>query len=210
MASDFRLMIDGVDREGAAGRIVSVLNPATGESIGQVVCASDADLDDAVAAASRGVREWSTVTPWERGRILKEAATLMRRDIDGLALTMTREQGKTLAEAREEVLRSADFIEWGGEQARRISDRVVPGRVAGQRTEIQTHPIGIVAAFTPWNFPMALAAKKFAGALGAGCAIICKPSEETPGSVLGLAKALLEAGVTPAAIAVVLGEADQC
>ena len=122
---------------------------------------------------------------------------------------MTREQGKPLAEARIEVERSADFLEWGGEQARRIADRVIPGRVAGSRTEMQSHPIGVVAAFTPWNSPMALAAKKFAGALGAGCSIVCKPSQETPGSVLVMAKALLEAGVPPAAIAVIFGDAEQ-
>lgn len=209
MSSDFLLLINGADREGFGRRSEPVLNPATGESIGRVAYASDADLEDAVEAASRGLREWSAVTPWKRGGILKDAARIMRRDADALALTMTREQGKPLAEAKEETLRSADFLEWGGEQARRIGHRVVPGRVAGQRTEIQAHPIGVVAAFTPWNFPMALAAKKFAGALGAGCAIICKPSEETPGSVLGMAKALLEAGVTPAAIAVLLGDADQ-
>lgn len=209
MASDFQLLIDGTDREGSGGRSEPVLNPATGESIGRVAYASDADLDEAVAAASRGMRAWRAVTPWERGGMLKEAARIMRRDVDAAALIMTREQGKPLGEAKEEVLRSADFLEWSGEQARRISDRVVPGRVAGDRIEIQTHPIGVVAAFTPWNFPMALAAKKFAGALGAGCAILCKPSEETPGSVLTMAKALLEAGVTPAAIAVVLGDADR-
>lgn len=209
MASDFQLLIDGADREGSERRSEPVLNPATGETIGRIAHASQPDLDEAVRAATRGLREWQAVPPWTRGGMLKDAARIMRCDVDRLALAMTREQGKPLGEAKEEVLRSADFIEWGGEQARRISDRVVPGRALGQRIEIQTHPIGVVAAFTPWNFPMALAAKKFAGALGAGCAIICKPSEETPDSVLTMAKALLEAGGTPAAIAVVFGDADR-
>lgn len=209
MASAFQLLIDGADREGSDGRSEPVLNPATGESIGGVAYASPTDLEEAVAAAARGLREWRAVPAWARGGILKEAARIMRGGVDRLALTMTREQGKPLGEAKEEVLRSADFIEWGGEQARRITDRIVPGRAAGQRIEIQTHAIGVVAAFTPWNFPMALAAKKFAGALGAGCAIICKPSEETPGSVLTMVKALLEAGVTPAAIGVVFGDPEQ-
>lgn len=120
---------------------------------------------------------------------------------------LTREQGKPLVQAMEEVERSADFLEWGGEEARRLSDRIVHGRSG--RIEIQHHPIGVVAAFTPWNFPMALAAKKFTGALGAGCAILCKPSHETPGSVLVMARALIEAGVHPAAIAAVFGHADQ-
>lgn len=145
MANDFQLLIDGTDREGSGEWSEPVLNPATGESIGRVAYASDADLDEAVAAASRGMGAWRAVPPWERGGILKEAARIMRRDVDGAALTITREQGKPLGEAKEEVLRSADFLEWGGEQARRISDRVVPGRVAGDRIEIQTHPIGVVA-----------------------------------------------------------------
>jgi succinate-semialdehyde dehydrogenase/glutarate-semialdehyde dehydrogenase len=209
MCSDFNLLINGNSRAGSTGVSEPVVNPATGESIGRVAYVSSQDLDETVATASRGLREWREVTPWERGRILKKSADILRARLEAAALTMTREQGKPLAEARIEVERSADFLEWGGEQARRIADRVIPGRVAGSRTEMQSHPIGVVAAFTPWNFPMALAAKKFAGALGAWCSIVCKPSQETPGSVLVMAKALLEAGVPPAAIAVIFGDAEQ-
>jgi succinate-semialdehyde dehydrogenase/glutarate-semialdehyde dehydrogenase len=209
MSSEFQLLINGADREGAAGRSAEVINPATGESIGRVAYAATSDLEEVVAIAAQGLRKWHAVPAWERGRILKDAAGRLRADIDAVARIITLEQGKPLAEARDEVNRSADFLEWGGEQARRIADRIVPGRVRGQRTEVQFHPIGVVAAFTPWNFSMALAAKKFAGALGAGCSIICKPSQETPGSVLSLAKALLAAGVDPAAIAVVFGPADE-
>ncbi|CAH2402752.1 aldehyde dehydrogenase family protein [Mesorhizobium ventifaucium] len=209
MNLDFNLLIDGSSRAGSTGQSEAILNPATGESIGRVAYASPEDLREALAAATRGFSEWQAVPAWERGRILKKAADILRADIDTAAHTMTLEQGKPLAQARSEVERSADFLEWGGEQARRIADRVVPGREAGSRTEVQHHPLGVVAAFTPWNFPMALAAKKFAGALGAGCSIICKPSQETPGSVLAMVKALLEAGVTSSAIAVVFGHADQ-
>jgi len=209
MHGDFNLLIEGNEREGSTGESEDLLNPATGEAIGRVAYVSAADLDETVAAAVRGMREWQDVVPWERGRILKRAADILRRDGEAAALTMTLEQGKPLAEARIEVERSADFLEWGGEQARRLSDRVMTGRTPGSRIEIQSYPIGVVAAFTPWNFPMALAAKKFAGALGAGCAIICKPSQETPGSVVVTARALLEAGVTPAALAVIFGNAQQ-
>lgn len=209
MTSEFLLLIDGRHRDGSGGESEAVLNPATGETIGRVAYATAADLDDALALAVRGQREWQAVPPWERGRILKRAADILRGQCDQAALAMTLEQGKPLAEARIEVERSADFLEWGGEQARRLSDRVISGRAPGSRVEIQHHPVGVVAAFTPWNFPMALAAKKFAGALGAGCAILCKPSQETPGSVLAMARALLEAGVTPAALAVVFGHAEQ-
>ncbi|MER9645396.1 NAD-dependent succinate-semialdehyde dehydrogenase [Mesorhizobium sp. M0199] len=208
MNHDFQLLINGSSRAGSTGQSQPVVNPATGESIGRVAYASPEDLSETVETAARGLREWQAMPPWERGRILKRAADLLRADMEAAALTMTLEQGKPLAEARDEVDRSADFLEWGGEQARRISNRIVPGRVAGSRIEIQSHPIGVVAAFTPWNFPMALAAKKFAGALGAGCSIICKPSQETPGSVLVMAKALLQAGVTPSALAVIFAHAD--
>lgn len=209
MTEDFTLLINGAWRQGADGTGADVLNPATGEAFGRVALATRGDLDEALEVAARGLREWGAVPQWERGSILKRAADLLRAGIDTAARTITLEQGKPLAEARVEVARSADFLEWGGEQARRISGRALPGRDAGHRIEVETHPVGVVAAFTPWNFPMALAAKKFAGALGAGCAIICKPSEETPGSVLVMAKALLEAGVPPAAIGVVFGNPDQ-
>jgi len=209
MTIAFPLVINGNWREGSGKVSEDVLNPATGESIGRVAYASTSDLDEALEAATRGLRTWQAVSPWQRGTILKAAADKLRADIESIARTMTREQGKPLAEARAEIIRSAEFLEWGGEQARRIAGRTHQGRDAANRIEIETHPIGVVAAFTPWNFPMALAAKKFAGALGAGCSIICKPSEETPGSVLALARALLDAGVPSAAIAVVFGKPDE-
>jgi succinate-semialdehyde dehydrogenase/glutarate-semialdehyde dehydrogenase len=209
MTIQFPLVIDGKWREGSAKLSEHVFNPATGEGIGKVAHASTADLDEALDAAARGLREWQAVTPWQRGAILKKAADALRADIDSIARTVTREQGKPLAEAKVEITRSAEFLEWGGEQARRITGRTLRGRDPRNRIEVETHPIGVVAAFTPWNFPMALAAKKFAGALGAGCSIVCKPSEETPGSVLAMAKALLDAGVPPAAIAVVFGKPEE-
>lgn len=208
MSIEFPLLIDGVWREGSSHISEDVLNPATGKSIGKVAHASVNDLDQALETALRGLREWRAVVPWQRGAILKKAADLLRADIDGVARSITLEQGKTLSEAKAEVTRSAEFLEWGGEQARRISGRTLRGREANHRIEIETHPIGVVAAFTPWNFPMALAAKKLAGALGAGCSIICKPSEETPASALALAKALLDAGVPAAAIAIVFGRPE--
>lgn len=208
MTTEFMLLINGRWRQGSSADSEEVLNPATGERLGRVAHATVDDLDEALEVAVLGLQQWQAVPPWQRGVILKKAADLLRADVETIARTLTLEQGKPLVEAREEVARSADFLEWGGEQARRISGRTMHGRDAGHRITIETHPIGVVAAFTPWNFPMALAAKKFAGALGAGCSIICKPSEETPGSALALGKALLDAGVPPAAIAVVFGHPD--
>jgi succinate-semialdehyde dehydrogenase/glutarate-semialdehyde dehydrogenase len=208
MPNAFHLLIDGVERAGSACANAPVIDPATEETIGDVSYVSEADVDAAIAVARRGLAIWSATSPWDRGSILKRAADILRADIQVAARTITREQGKPLAQARLEVGRAADFLEWGGEEARRITDHTVPGRSPGARTETQAHPVGVVAALTPWNFPMALAAKKFAGALGAGCAVICKPSQETPGSVLTLARALLEAGAPPAAIAVIFGDPD--
>ena len=139
--------------------------------MGRVAHATTADLDDAMDTALRGLETWSAMTTWDRGAIMKKSADILRSRARDLGTAMTREQGKPLAQATAEVERSADFMEWGGEQARRITTQVLTGREPGNRIAIETHPIGVVAAFTPWNFPMALAAKKFAGALGAGCAI---------------------------------------
>ena len=208
MSTLFPMLIDGTLCEGSDEECDAVVNPATGETFGQVARASVEDIDNAIGIAERGLSEWAAVLPWERGRILIRAASILRERIDGAARTITLEQGKPFAEARAEVERSADFLEWGGEQARRLTGRIVAGRTAGARIEIEHHPIGVVAAFSPWNFPMALAAKKFAGALGAGCAIIAKGAEETPGSILAIAQALLDAGVTPAAVAVLSGDAE--
>ena len=209
MINKFNLLIDGTDRDGIAGEGEDCFDPATGAVIGKIAKASISDLDDALNAAARGLQEWNAVVPWERGRILKRAADLLRERQDEIAEILTREQGKPLFEAKEEIERSADFFEWGGEEARRIVGRTLLGREPENRVEVETHPIGVVAAFTPWNFPMAQAAKKFAGALGAGCAVICKPSQEAPGSVIAMCKLLIEAGVPPAAIAVVFGKASE-
>ncbi|MCF0051686.1 NAD-dependent succinate-semialdehyde dehydrogenase [Dyadobacter sp. LJ53] len=209
MSHKFKLLIDGDDRDGIAGEGEDCFNPATGEVIGKIARASLSDLDDALNAAERGLKEWNSVVPWERGRILKNAADLLRAQQDEIAKILTFEQGKPLYEAKEEIQRSADFFEWGGEEARRIHGRTLLGREPQNHVVIETHPIGVVAAFTPWNFPMAQAAKKFAGALGAGCSVICKPSQEAPGSVIAMCKVLIQAGVTPAAVAVVFGKASE-
>lgn len=209
MASKFKLLINGTDREGLAGPYKDVFNPATGESIGMTTRASKEDVTEALNIAAKGQKEWQAVVSWERGRIMKKAARLLLDNIQSIAQIITLEQGKPLAESEEEIIRSAEFLEWGGEEARRIAGRIIDGRDGLNRVEIEVHPIGVVAAFTPWNFPMAQAAKKFAGALGAGCAVICKPSQEAPGSVIAMARILLAAGVPPAAIAVLSGDSNE-
>lgn len=205
----YNLLIGGLSTAGSDGVWQEVVDPATNKAFGRVAFASIDDLNRALDLASAGLEMWSDTPAWTRGGILKAAADLLRQRCDAIARNLTREQGKPLKEAIGEVLRSADFLEWGGEQARRISDRIIPARDAENRIVVETHPVGVVAAFTPWNFPMALAAKKFAGALGAGCSIICKPDHETPAAVSALAQACIDAGVPAEAVAIVFGPPAQ-
>ncbi len=128
MCIAFPLLIHGAWRPGSTGVSEDVLNPATGSSLGQVAHASTADLDEALYTAAQGLIEWRAVPPWERGRVLKAAGDHLRANLDHIARTITLEQGKPLAEAKAEVIRSAEFLEWGGEQARRIAGRTMVGR----------------------------------------------------------------------------------
>lgn len=201
-----QLFIDGRWREGAAGRSLDVLNPATGESIGVVAHAEPADLDEALAAAARGFAVWRAKSAFERSAVLRRAAGLLRERLEALAATMTMEQGKPVAEAKMEILVSADFLDWCAEEAKRAYGRLIPARVAGVSQAVVREPVGPVAAFTPWNFPMSQVVKKIAPALAAGCSIIVKAAEDTPASAAGLVLALADAGVPPGALALVFGD----
>jgi hypothetical protein len=136
MSSKFQLLINCKSREGSEGVAVDVISPATGESIGKVAYGAPADIAEAIETARSGLQSWQAVPAWERGRILKDAAGIIRRDADRIAEMLTLEQGKLLAQARDEVYRAAGFIEWCGGQARRIAGRTVPGRQAGQHIEV--------------------------------------------------------------------------
>ena len=205
MANAFQLFIAGDWTDGSDGASEPVVNPATEEIIGTLAHASAADLDRALASAERGIAEWSAVSAWERGAILHRAADLLRERKQELGRIMTLEQGKPLAQAIAEVDRAADFIEWGGEEGRRVAARSYPARDGVSQVRIERVPIGVVAAFTPWNFPMVLVAKKLGALLGAGCSCIVKPAEETPGSGIELVRALIDAGVPANALNVVFG-----
>ncbi len=202
---DLSLIIGGrAIRERAASS--PVLDPGTGEVIGRVPHATPGDLDQALLAAADGFRIWRGVAPYERARVLRRAADLVRERLDAIATVLTLEQGKTLAEARIEVGAAADILEWSGEEGRRTYGRIVPGRVRGVRQMVLKEPIGPVAAFAPWNFPAMTPARKLGGALGAGCSIILKPAEESPATALALVGALLEAGLPGEAASVVFGD----
>ena len=203
--SDVQLFIDGAWRPAASGKTLAVLNPATGEEIGKVAHAEKADLDAALAAAQKGFAAWRKVPAHERYRTLRKAAEILRANASEIATKMTMEQGKPLVEAKGETLAGADVIDWFAEEARRAYGRTIPARVDGvYQLEIK-EPVGVVAAFTPWNFPINQAVRKCSMALAAGCAIIIKGPEETPAACAGLIDAYAKAGVPAGAINLVFG-----
>lgn len=192
--------------DGASGETDAVRDPADGVVIAEVARADREDAKRAIASASAALAGWARTPAKARGEILRRWYELIVEHADDLAALLTAEQGKPLAEARGEVAASAEVFEWYAEEGRRAYGRVVPSRTAGARMIVVREPIGPVAAFTPWNFPALTPARKIAGALGAGCSIIIKPSEETPATCLALVEACVEAGVPGGAINLVLGD----
>jgi succinate-semialdehyde dehydrogenase/glutarate-semialdehyde dehydrogenase len=199
------LYIDGKWRPASGGRTIPVLNPATEELIGTVAHAERADLDEALAAADKGFKVWRMVSPLERSKVMRKAAELIRERADMIATLMTMEQGKILAEAKIETMSAADTIEWFAEEGRRTYGRMIPARVPGVYQMAIKDPVGPVAAFTPWNFPINQVVKKMAAALAAGCSFIVKAPEETPASPAELIRAFADAGVPAGVINLVYG-----
>jgi len=197
---DTQLLIDGTWRPGADGMSIPVVDPATGETIGKVAHATRADLDAALAAVDRGFGIWSATSAFERSKLMRKAAELLRERADRIAWIMTREQGKPLAEARAEVLAASDIIDWFAEEARRTYGQIIPARTPGVMQMAVKLPVGPVAAFTPWNFPINQVVRKLSAALAAGCSIIVKAPEETPASPAELVRAFVDAGL-PAGVA---------
>jgi succinate-semialdehyde dehydrogenase / glutarate-semialdehyde dehydrogenase len=205
MATRVLLFINGVWTSSVAGATLPVKNPATGEIIGDVSHAGNADLDLALDAAEKGFHKWRRISAFERSRIMRRAADLVRSRVDDIARTMTIEQGKPLTEARGEILLAADLIDWFAEESRRTYGRVIPPRAEGICQMVVKEPVGPVAAFSPWNFPINQAVRKIGAALAAGCSIILKGPEETPASVAELVRTFADAGVTPGAVNLVFG-----
>ena len=206
MYEAYGLFIDGRWRHARDRATLPVVDPATEEEIGVIPVATPGDLDDALDAAGGGLRAWRHTPAYERGACLRRMADRIRERADEIARLVTREMGKPLAEARAEVLATADHFEWNGEEARRIYGQLLDGREAGVRFSVRFEPVGIVAAFTPWNFPALLPGRKLAPALAAGCSVIIKPSEEAPGATFALAQIADEAGLPGGALNVVTGE----
>lgn len=181
-----------------------IINPADESVIGTVPHATTGDLEDAVAAAEKGFQVWRRTSPAKRAEIILKATALMRERVEELAVAMTLEQGKPIAQSRIEVLRACEIIEWDANEGRRVYGRVIPAE-PGMRHTVLRQPIGPVAAFSPWNFPVSSPSRKVGGALSAGCSIILKASEETPGGAYQIARAFTDAGLPPGVLNLVYG-----
>jgi succinate-semialdehyde dehydrogenase/glutarate-semialdehyde dehydrogenase len=205
MYPDVQLFIDGAWTPSASGKTLTVMNPATGEPLGKLAHAGTEDLDRALSAALKGFEAWRKVSPYERSKVLRKAAALMRERTDAIAPLMTMEQGKPLAEAKGELGVAADVIDWFSEEAKRTYGRIVPGRVEGVYQLVTKEPVGPVAAFTPWNFPVNQAVRKLSAGLAAGCSFILKGPEETPASCAELIRVFVDAGVPAGAVNLVYG-----
>jgi succinate-semialdehyde dehydrogenase/glutarate-semialdehyde dehydrogenase len=186
-----------------------VMNPATGECLGVLPHASKADLDRALDAAEKANPIWRGMSPQDRGKILKRAADLMHERVEHIARIATIEEGKSIHEARMETHISADTLEWFAEEGRRAYGRVLPQRTPGVRMTVLREPVGPVAAFAPWNFPVGNACRKLGAALAAGCPCILKPAEHTPASALEVARALMDAGLPKGVMSIVFGVPSQ-
>jgi succinate-semialdehyde dehydrogenase/glutarate-semialdehyde dehydrogenase len=185
-----------------------VINPADESILGTVPHANRSDLDDALSAAERGFQIWSRTSPAKRAEIILNAARLMRERVEEMAVAMTLEQGKPIAQSRLEILRGCEIIEWDAQEGRRIYGRIIPSE-PGMRHSVLRQPIGVVAAFSPWNFPMSSPARKVGGALSAGCSIILKASEETPAGAVQLVQAFADAGLPAGVLNLVFGKPSE-
>ncbi|MGH6745207.1 2,5-dioxopentanoate dehydrogenase (NAD+) [Novosphingobium sp. PhB55] len=204
---DTQLFIDGAWRDAAGGRTLAVQNPATGQEIGRVAHADRADLDLALASAERGFEVWRDFTPARRSTIMRKAAALLRERASDIAGVMTLEQGKPLAEAKGETMAAADIIEWFAEEGFRVYGRLVPHRSdLSVRQMVIKDPVGPVAAFTPWNFPINQVVRKIGAGLAAGCSMIVKAPEETPASPAALIRAFQDAGLPDGVLNLVYGD----
>ncbi len=205
MYANLELFIDGqwLNGDGRAGE--DVFNPATEKPLARLPHASAADLDRALEAAKKGFAIWRAVFAYERAKVMRKAADLMRERHDAIAKILVQEEGKAYPEARAEVRTSADIIEWYAEEGRRAYGRIVPGAFKGIRQIVVQEPVGIVAAFTPWNFPALTPARKIGGALAAGCSLILKASEETPGACVEMVRCFADAGLPPGVLNLVFG-----
>jgi succinate-semialdehyde dehydrogenase/glutarate-semialdehyde dehydrogenase len=203
--SDTQLFIDGAWRPATGGRTIPVVNPATAQAIGKVAWADKSDLDAALAAAAKGFEVWRRMSAYDRAKLMRRAADNLRARAEEIAVMMTLEQGKPLAQSRMETLAAADIIDWFAGEAPRAYGQVIPARAPDVVQMTLKLPVGPVAAFTPWNFPINQVVRKMSAALAAGCSIIVKAPEETPASPAALIKAFADAGIPAGVVNLVYG-----
>lgn len=202
---ELNLLIDGEWRKASDGKAQPVINPSNEGVLADLPAASAADLDETLQSSKRGFDVWRKMSPYDRGRILMDAARLVRERSEDIALAVTLENGKPLAEARAEVSTVWDIIDYSAEQGKRMDGRIVEGRAPGTRHYVTHDPVGPCLAVTPWNFPINTVAKKVGASLAAGCSVIVKASNETPASAIMLAQALMDAGLPNGVVNMVFG-----
>jgi succinate-semialdehyde dehydrogenase/glutarate-semialdehyde dehydrogenase len=206
MYEKFGQFIDGKWQKAEKGETYEVINPATEEILGKASRASEADVNKALKSAEKGLQVWKNTPPWQRSKIIRKIADLIRERTDVLAKWLTLEVGKPLTEAAGEVGGAADIFEWNSEETKRIYGQIVESRFENTRMFVKYEPVGVVAALVPWNFPIILASRKISTALGAGCSVICKPDVITPGCVMELMNIINDAGVPPGVVNLLSGD----
>jgi len=206
MYSRFGQFIDGQWQQSTNKETYDVINPATEEIIGKASKASSADIDKALKSAEKGFEVWKKIKPWERSKVIRKIADEIRKKSKVFAKWMTLETGKTLAEGEAEASAAADIFEWNSEEAKRIYGQSLQSRFDNTKIQIIYQPVGVVAALSPWNFPLILAARKVSAALAAGCSVICKPDVITPGTVMEMVDIIKDCGVPPGAVNLLSGD----
>ncbi|MBA1338354.1 MAG: succinate-semialdehyde dehydrogenase / glutarate-semialdehyde dehydrogenase [Pelagibacterales bacterium] len=209
MYKNFGQYINGKWQKSSDGGTYDVINPATEEVLGKASKATEADVDKALKSAEKGLKVWKKTPPWERSKIIRNIANLMREQKNDLAKWLTLEVGKPLVEGVGEVAGAVDIFEWNAEETKRIFGQIVESRFENTRMYVKYEPVGVVAALIPWNFPIILASRKISTALAAGCAVICKPDVITPGSVMALMNIIHQAGVPAGVVNLLSGDPEK-
>jgi succinate-semialdehyde dehydrogenase/glutarate-semialdehyde dehydrogenase len=207
MYEKYGLLIDNAWRRAATGKTMPVFSPATEDQIGEVPSAGADDIAAVLASAVRGFETWRAMPAWDRARIMRRGADLIRERNEAIARIMSAETGKPLAEARGEANGAADQYEWYAEEAKRVYGQTVPTRIAEQRLTVIFQPVGVCLSLSAWNFPALLPSRKIAAALAAGCSVVARPASEAPGSCFVIAEALVDAGLPPGVLTVITGPA---
>lgn len=206
MYEDYGLFINDVWRFAADGSTFDVISPVSGQPVGAIPNAGDADVDAAIAGASAGFEHWRRVPAWERAAVLRRTADILREQVQDIARMISTETGKPLAESFGETNAAADQFEWYAEEAKRAYGRIIPGRTSDDRLSVIYQPVGVVLALSAWNFPVLLPARKIAAALAAGCSVIVRPASEAPGAALLVGAALKAAGLPAGALSILTGD----